>query len=226
MGPPHSAPGCWFLALYQLGYAEFQGDEGRAVLRAAAVVQGYENVLFLHRKGPVEILLPTLTYALTGHLTETTARLPFALANLAGVVAVFVLGWRLFHPLAGWVAALFLALDGYFIGFARIVQYQSIVILTSVLVVLILVRLVQRPEALRRYLVLAAFLFATGVLAHYEAALVIVPGLYLLWLVWQRHKPPRFVRALVIALLVAGATAASFICPICSTQPFKTPMPI
>ena len=167
----------------------------------------------MHRKGPVEILLPTLIYALTGHLTEAAARLPFALANLAAVVAVFVLGWRLFHPLAGWVAALFLAVDGYFIGFARIVQYQSIVILTSVLVMLILVRLVQRPEALRRYLVLAAALFATGVLAHYEAALVIVPGLYLLWLVWQRHKPPNFVRALVIAVLVAGATAALFYLP-------------
>ena len=202
-----------FLRFTNLGYAEFQGDEGRAVLRAAAVIQGYEDALFLHRKGPVEILLPTLVYALTGHLTEATARLPFALANLAGVVAIFVLGWRLFNPLAGWVAALFLALDGYFIGFARIVQYQSIVILTSVLVVLILYRLVQNPAGLRRYLLLAAFLLATGVLAHYEAALVVVPGLYLLWQLWQRHKPPQFVLALGLALSVAGITAATFYVP-------------
>ena len=203
--------GC--LRFTNLGYAEFQGDEGRAVLRAAAVMQGYEDALFLHRKGPVEILLPTLVYALTGHLTEATARLPFALANLAGVVAIFVLGWRLFNSLAGWVAALFLALDGYFIGFARIVQYQSVVILTSVLVVLILYRLLQNPAGLRRYLVLAAFLLATGVLAHYEAALVVVPGLYLLWQIWQRHKPPQFVLALGLALIVAGITAATFYLP-------------
>ena len=87
-----------FLRFTNLGYAEFQGDEGRAVLRAAAVMQGYENALFLHRKGPVEILLPTLVYAMTGHLTEATARLPFALANLTGIIAIFVLGWRMFHP--------------------------------------------------------------------------------------------------------------------------------
>ena len=202
-----------FLRFTNLGYAEFQGDEGRAVLRAAAVMQGYENALFLHRKGPVEILLPTLVYAMTGHLTEATARLPFALANLTGIIAIFVLGWRMFNPLAGWVAALFLALDGYFIGFARIVQYQSVVILTSVLVVLILYRLVHNPAGLRRYLGLVAFLLATGVLAHYEAALVIVPGLYLLWEVWQQHKPPHFVLSLALALSVAGATAATFYAP-------------
>ncbi len=202
-----------FLRFTNLGYAEFQGDEGRAVLRAAAVMQGYENALFLHRKGPVEILLPTLIYALTGHLTEATARLPFALAGLAGIVAIFVLGWRMFHPVAGWVAALLLAVDGYFIGFARIVQYQSIVILTSVLVVLILYRLVQHPEGLQRYLVLAGLLLATGLLAHYEAVLVSAPGLYLLWLVWRRHKPRHFGFALASAALVTGVTAGLFYIP-------------
>ncbi len=202
-----------FLRFTNLGYAEFQGDEGRAVLRAAAVMQGYENVLFLHRKGPVEILLPTLLYALTGHVTEATARLPFALANLAGILALFVLGRRLFNPLAGWVAALFLALDGYFIGFARIVQYQSVVILMSVLIVLILYRLLQRPAGLPRYLILAAFFLATGVLAHYEAALVVVPGLYLLWKIWQQHKPQNFSWALGGALIVAGVGAGLFYLP-------------
>ena len=201
------------LRLTNLGYAEFQGDEGRAVQRAAAVIQGYEDVLFLHRKGPVEILLPTLVYTLTGHLTEATARLPFALANLVGLVAVFVLGWRLLNPVAGWVAAMLLALDGYFIGFARIVQYQSVVILMSVLVVLILHRLAQRPVELRRYLILAALFLATGMLAHYEAVLVVVPGLCLLWQLWQRHKPREFISGLIGACAVGGAILAAFFVP-------------
>jgi hypothetical protein len=59
-----------------LGYADYQGDEARAALRAAAVLQGYEDVLMLHKKGPTEILVPTVLYTLTGHLTEQTARLP------------------------------------------------------------------------------------------------------------------------------------------------------
>lgn len=50
-------------------------------------------------------------------------------------------------------------------------------------------------------------------LAHYEAALVVVPGLYLLWQIWQRHKPPQFVLALGLALIVVGITAATFYLP-------------
>jgi hypothetical protein len=147
-----------------LGYADFQGDEARAALRAAAVIQGYEDVLMLHKKGPTEILIPTALYTLTGHLTESTARLPFAIANLVALFAAWYLGWRLFHPLAGWLAAMFLALDGYFIGFARIVQYQSVVFLMTILAVLLLYRLVRRPQAMTAYLTLAAMFMATGML--------------------------------------------------------------
>ena len=176
------------LRLTNLGYGDFQGDEARAVLRSAAVLQGHEDALFIHRKGPTEILLPTAVYALTGALTETTARLPFALANLAGIFAVWYLGWRLFHPLAGWMAALFLATDGYFIGFARIVQYQSVVFLMSVLTVLVVYRVMQHPAGLRGYLTLAALFFATGLLSHYEAVLAIIPASYF-WVMLYRRNP-------------------------------------
>ena len=201
--------------LINLGYADFQGDEARAALRAAAVLQGYEDVLFLHKKGPTEILLPTIIYTLTGHLNEATARLPFALANLTALFAVWLLGWRLFNPLAGWVAAMFFALDGYFIGFARIVQYQSVVFLMSILVVLLLYRVVRRPQALVGYLTLAALLLATGLLSHYEGALVALPAAYL-WgvLLWHNRKDwKRIVGATAVAALVGGALLAAFYLP-------------
>ena len=52
-----------------------------------------------------KLLLPTVIYALTDHLTETTARLPFTIANFTALFALFLLGWRLFGPVAGWSAA-------------------------------------------------------------------------------------------------------------------------
>ena len=201
--------------LVNLGYADFQGDEARAALRAAAVLQGYEDVLFLHKKGPTEILLPTLIYTLTGHLNETTARLPFALANLTALFAVWLLGWRLFNPLAGWIAAMFFALDGYFIGFARIVQYQSIVLLMSIVVVLLLYRTVRRPQALTGYLTLAALLLATGLLSHYEGVLVALPAAFL-WaiLLWRNRRDwKRIAGATGVAAVVGGALLAAFYVP-------------
>lgn len=179
------------LRLLNLGYAEFHGDEARAVLRAAAVVQGYEDVLFLHKKGPGEILVPTAVFLATGHVTEATARLAFALANLAALGAVYWLGRRLVGPVAGLAAALLLALDGFLIGFSRLVQYQSLVILCSALTLLVLVRLWQRAHQLTRGLVLAAIFLATGLWAHYEAGLVAIPALLLVGALWRREPARR-----------------------------------
>ncbi len=201
-----------FYRFAYLGYSDFHGDEARAALRAVAVLQGYEDVLFLHRKGPAEILLPTVVYALTGQLTEAIARSLFALANLTGLLAVFVLGHRLWGPLAGWAAALFLALNGYLIGFGRLVQYQSLVFLMSVLVILVLYRLAQQPQAIARYGVLAALFLATGLLAHYEAAGILLPAGYLLVRI-QRSQPPTSWRQWCLPLLVLLVPLLAFYIP-------------
>lgn len=203
-----------FLRFTHLGYAEFQGDEARLALRAAEVIQGYANALFVHQKGPTEILLPTVVYALTGQLTETVARLPFTLANFTALFALFLLGRRLFGPVAGWAAAMLLALDGYIIGFARVVQYQSIVLLMVILVVLLFYRLACQPKALIGYFVLAALLLATGLLSHYEAALVAFPVSYLLWRIWRGGVPlGRLAQALVLPGLLGIVLIASFYLP-------------
>lgn len=189
-----------------LEYSDFQGDEARAALRAAAVLQGYEDVLMLHKKGPTEILLPTVLYTLTGNLTEQSARLPFAIANLAGLFALFLLGWRLYRPLAGWLAAMFLAFDGYFIGFAHIVQYQSIVFLTSVLAVLVLYRIYVKPAALANYLTLAAILLSTGALSHYEGVLAALPAAAFLVATGWRYREQW--RQLLVATAIATGAGA------------------
>lgn len=159
-----------------LGYSEFQGDEARAILRAAAVIQGYDDVLFLHRKGPTEILIPAFVYVLTGQLTEATARFLFAFANLTALFTLLILGTRLLGPLAGWIAAMFLTFDGHFIAFARIVQYQSIVFLISVLVITMFYHLVSQLENSESRnqdfqifcgLTLTTLLFSVGLLSHY-----------------------------------------------------------
>ncbi|HUV93829.1 MAG TPA: glycosyltransferase family 39 protein [Anaerolineae bacterium] len=198
-----------------LGYSEFQGDEGRAMLRAAEVLQGYDQVLFLHKKGPVEILLPAATYALAGRIDEWTARLPFALANLAALVALFVLGRRAFGSRVGLLAAGLMSIDGYSVAFARIVQYQSIVLLTTFLALFCVYRALQSPKHSKRYLMAAAVLAGTGLLAHYEG-LFALPGMaYLVWAALRR-EPARLrqvLRQLAPPITVGGVLVGSFYLP-------------
>ena len=182
------------------------------VTHAAEMIQGREDALFVHDKGPGEILVAAANYALVDRLTEATARFPYTVANVVGLFALFLLGWRLFGPVAGWVAAMLLAVDGYFVGFARIVQYQSIVFLMVVLVVLILYRLVRTPRSTTRYLSLAAILFATGLLAHYEAALAPVPWLLFL-LIRKTDNRLRLARSLVLPMALGTLIVAGFYVP-------------
>lgn len=203
------------LRFWNLGYAEFHGDEARAVLRAAAVIQGYDDVLLLHKKGPAEILIPTAGFVVDGHLTETSARLPFAVAGLAALVAVWLLGARLGAPLGGWIAAMLLAVDGYFIGFSRIVQYQSVVILCGVLVMAVMARLLVTPAAPAQLLTLAALFLATGLWGHYEGALVGLPALFLFAAALRRHPSQArgLWRGLAWGVSVGAALLALFYLP-------------
>jgi len=215
-----------------LGYAEFQGDEARAMLRAAEIISGFDGSLFEHRKGPTEILLPAAPYLLIGQIDEAAARLPFAIANFCALFGIFLLGWRWFGALAGWIAAMLLALDGYLIAFSRIVQYQSIVFLTVVLVLLLLQRLLflvkdktARDRAdndssahaalpLAGHLTLASFLLAIGLLSHYEAILVVLPALILLWQIWRNGAGMgRLILGMLPAILVGGLLLALFYVP-------------
>ncbi len=210
-----------FFRFVNLGYSEFQGDEARAAVRAASVIQGYDDTLFFHKKGPAEILIPTVIYSLTGRLTEQAARLPFSLANLTVLFVVFLLGWYLFGPIAGWSAALLLALDGYFIAYSRILQYQSLVFLLSTLAVLMVYKALRFPEAMNRYFLLAALFFSTGLLAHYETITVLIPVSFLFWKIRKKTNTKQIAKALVTPFILVFILVSIFYIPFIIHPHFK-----
>ena len=156
--------------LPNLGYSEFQGDEAVIMQRAADALLGDDDELFIHQKGPVEILVPMSIWALSGTITEWQARLPFVLAGLLAVLSVTALGSSWFGHRAGIAAGLLVAINGFMVAFARIVQYQNLVIAMGCLSLLWLIeyRLAQRPMAP----VLSAIFLAFGLLSHYDTVLV------------------------------------------------------
>ena len=180
--------GAAYLRFTNIGYSELHGDEALVALRANDVIQGWGRALFIHKKGPGEILVAVVMYVLTGRLTEYAAHLPFAFASWTAVFATYLLGRRWFGAVGGWWAGALVAVDGYLMAFGRMLQYQSLIFLLVVLTVLAMQQGVDRPKAPARYLWLAAFLMAVGLLAHYEAAVAAVPALWLLILLWQAQQ--------------------------------------
>ncbi len=175
------------LRISNLGYSEFQGDEGVIIARAAAIISGDETEIFLHQKGPAEILLPLTLWNTAGSINEFWARLPFAWAGILAVFAVALLARRWFDWRAGIWAGLFLAISGFAVAFSRIVQYQSLVMVWGTLAVLAAIR--YTADRRRIDLWLTAVFLGTGLLAHYDAVLVLpAVGWTLIRPIWQSRR--------------------------------------
>lgn len=168
------------LRLPNLGYSEFQGDETEVILRAVGAVQNLPDAIFYHGKGPGEVVVVAVQYGLLGAITEGSARLPFALAGIGGVLAFFVVARRLLGLPGALAAAVLLATNGYFVAFARITQYQSLVLLLGTLALWCAVRWAQGGSPV--WPPLAGALAAGAALAHYDALFILPPlALAVLW---------------------------------------------
>lgn len=199
-----------------LGYSEFQDDEAKIVLKAAGAIQGRDDVLFLHKKGPAEILIPAVFYSLMDRTNEFAARLPFALANLLGIVVVYLIGREMFNDFVGLVAALLLSINGYFVAFSRIVQYQSVVFLMMALSILCYYRFYREETNGRPYATLGALFLGVGLLAHYDAVFAL-PIIAYLCLKKSRLRPSSFksdLPSLLVSWLIILCLLSAFYVPL------------
>ncbi|MEA3309581.1 MAG: glycosyltransferase family 39 protein [Chloroflexota bacterium] len=207
------------LRLINLSYAELQGDEAIVMELTAQTLEGNTAVLFQHLKGPVEILVVMAQWRLTGITNEWMSRLPFSYAGILGIVAIYLLGKRVRCPRVGGVAALLLAIEGYFVAFGRIIQYQSIVFVVTTLGLLCLC--VYYEEENPRLLITGTALFAGGGLTHYDAILALPAALFLIGAsLWRkRDRSWRAIRPLLLAGLIGVLIIGSFYYPFL-TGPF------
>jgi 4-amino-4-deoxy-L-arabinose transferase-like glycosyltransferase len=165
--------------LTNLHYSDYQGDEADILLRAVALTYGQSEVIFTHSKGPGEILLLNAIYALTNRFDEFTARLLFAIAGTMSAGLLAWLGSRLFHPGVGLLAGVLVAIDGVFVSYARTAQYQSVVLLLILAVVLCLGYFYEFGGSVWGWHILGMFLLAACFLFHFETLFLIPLVTYL-----------------------------------------------
>jgi hypothetical protein len=168
-----------FFRFAALGYSEYQGDEIDVVMLAREILVGQSRALFSHRKGPVEIMVATAFALFHGQFDELALRLPFALASFLAVMAAYMLGRRMFGQRVALLAGALLAIEGVFLGFSRMVQYQGVVALMLTLTVYCFYRLAEGEKLAPRYLLLGVLFFTLGLLTHYETVPIALPVLFL-----------------------------------------------
>ncbi|OUC05069.1 hypothetical protein RY27_29505, partial [Litorilinea aerophila] len=191
------------LRLPGLGYHEFHADEVVLLRQSRRAIEGDDAALAEHTKGPGEIAVALVVYRALGTADEATARLPFALASVASVLALALLGGRLFNPTVGWVAGLLLAVNGFALGLSRIAQYQAVILLLSALSMLAAWEFSRGRE--RRWLLLLSTLTAFGLIFHYEFGLLAPALACLVVLGWRRAR--RAERGCLVNAALWGGTA-------------------
>jgi hypothetical protein len=191
------------LRLPGLGYHEYHPDEASVLRRAVRVIEGVDDELARHAKGPGEIAVALVVYRALGTANEVTARLPFGLMGVASVLATALLGRRLFSSTAGFWAGVLFALNGYALGLSRLVQYQPAVLLFSTLAVLSAWEFARQREA--RWLVLGVTFSVFGIVMHYELGLLAPSLLVLAWVGWRRATKKRAVVFAALWAALAGS---------------------
>ena len=197
------------LRLPNLGYAEFREDEVEVTSLSARIINGEPYAIFLHRKGPLQTMLPLDGWLLAGRINEAWARLPFAAAGILGVLALALLACQAAGPAAGLTTGVLLALNGYLAAFGRAVQYQPLVLLLAGLGLAVLWHLLQTGDS--RLAWPATLCLGTSLLAHYDAPLFLPVAAYLAWRIWRRWPGAR--PALLGAGLLAAGAVLSFYVP-------------
>jgi len=199
-----------FLRLWNLGYSNFQGDEVKALFPSGDDVD-LQRFLFDQRKGPLQFLV---TFAIRlvdpQYSSELLARLPFALAAVASLWFFYRFVQLQFDSKTALVATFLYATNGMIVALSRIVQYQSLVMLFVCMALYFFALAVSDAQWKSRGVLLGALCWALGVLAHYDA-LLILP--FVLYLVVEYFRTYRDLRPAVLPAAIFTVAVAAFYIP-------------
>ncbi|MBV6627328.1 MAG: glycosyltransferase family 39 protein [Rivularia sp. (in: Bacteria)] len=170
-----------WLRLINLGYSNYQGDEIKALYRPK-LNQELWDFLLSQRKGPIQFLVTYLMGIFNPtYDNELYIRLPFAIAGILAVYIFYKLIKLEYGQEIAVYSSLFLSINGFFVAFSRIVQYQSFVILFSVLALYLFSLSGKFAKWRVSGLYLGVCCWVIAILAHYDGLFITPYALYLLY---------------------------------------------
>ncbi|GIK40586.1 MAG: hypothetical protein BroJett011_44190 [Chloroflexota bacterium] len=177
-----------FTRLFRLGYAEFHEDELENMRLIVRAYKGEEYAPYLDTKGPIHWLLPAALWYLNGWVNEGIARTPFVITSILLVPMMFVLGRRMSGGRAapGLLAAGFVAVNGFYVAYARFVENQSLIVLWGALAVWLAYRWYREDTGW--FLFCTAVILAVGLIAHPDVLLYLPVFVYMVWLKMRQGR--------------------------------------
>lgn len=161
-----------FVRIQGLGYSNFQGDEVNTVDMLYEMNNGILEYLFSQKRGPVQYVVNMINFGLFGYHGELWVRLPYLITGILAIYTLYRLSKRIYNKEVAFLAALLMSINGLFIAFARITQYQSLMYFTIPVAVLLFIRALSLEKLINKYLIISGLLVSLSLLIHYDTASV------------------------------------------------------
>jgi len=196
-----------WLRLANLGYSDYYGDEIKAMWRPAPGQSAIEY-LYAQKKGPTEFLVTYLDRFINpSYSNGFLLRLPFTLAGILGIYFFYRLVEMHFGKKIALYSTLLVSTNGIFIGLMRYAQYQSFVILFSLLALYFFSLAVQKGRWRTRGIYIGVAFWTAALFSHYDGVFIAPFAFYLLWR-WYTQNAELSVRARLAHLAIPFALSA------------------
>jgi len=178
------------LRFMNLGYFSLWRDEVNAmnrVLTAGSVSELLSTVEESYGAAPLFALVLSGWTRLIGETSDFMARFPSFMAGIAGVVAVYFLGRRIFNGQIGLLAGLLLTFSRFHIRYSQEARFYAIFMLLAICSMLALLRFIERRTIWRG--VVLVILHTVCIYSHYFTAfLMLFEGLYVTYLLVRDRR--------------------------------------
>jgi len=205
-----------WLRLINLGYSDYQGDE----IKALFIPDPSESVatfLLTQRKGPIQFLITFVLKLLDPKYSNRFfMRLPFAIAGILAVYFFYKLIEMYFSKRTAFFGAFFLATNGFFVAFSRIIQYQSFVILFMIVSLYFFTLSFKKDGWKIKGLYFGFISWALSCLSHYDGVFIAPFVLYIVYKWVKTYKVrnvKEFLRFFALPGLISAIILASFYIP-------------
>ncbi len=204
------------LRFIDLGYSDYIPDERKALITVSENSNLWQ-FLMSQRKGPVQFLVSYIPYLFTHNFrNELAERIPFALISVAVVVLFYLLVKKITkNTVAAFSAACLLAVNGFIVGFGRIVQYQNLNLLFNFLALIFYSDLLFKDKGLFKSSLLGTAFFALSILSHWDAIFIIPMIVYFfgVFLINKKFTGEYKIRLVIYNLILGCVLLLPFLVP-------------
>lgn len=161
-----------FVRAQGLGYSGFQGDEVNPMDFLYEMKNGVLPYLLAQKRGPVQYIINMFNIGIFGYHSEWQVRFPFLLFGIGALFTIYKLTEKIFDDKnPALIAALLMAVNGLFIAFARITQYQSFMYFLIPIGVFVFINALKEKSS--KLFLYSGLIMSLALLAHYDTLSVV-----------------------------------------------------